>query len=200
MKTAKNQKKYERECYYYIYVALAKCKCLVKRGADKKRERKRDRNKESTSAMLARTVYRSGMRPLGLGPSVGLRFAQLRLQSSTSSSSTISHISNLQEFETAMKQQNISVVDFFATWCGPCKMVAPHLQKLSEKYPDVKFYKVDVDESPDIAGALGVSAMPTFMLFREGKGLGKIVGADPRGVEEAVKHFRKLHGSSSSSS
>lgn len=187
----------ERERYICGIGQVQHC-VLSKEGS---RQEERDRNKESTSAMLARTVYRSGARPLGLGlgqgPSVGLRFAQLRLQSSTSSSSTISHISNLQEFETAMKQQNISVVDFFATWCGPCKMVAPHLQKLSEKYPDVKFYKVDVDESPDIAGALGVSAMPTFMLFREGKGLGKIVGADPRGVEEAVKHFRKLHGSSS---
>lgn len=139
--------------------------------------------------MISRTIVRSVpvSRVSLLKPSV---FSQTRLQSTTGGS-TIKHLTNLHEFETAMKAESLSLVDFFADWCGPCKAIAPHLQKLSEKYPNVNFYKINVDESPDIAGALGISAMPTFVLFKEGKGLGKVVGADPRGVEEAIKHYNK---------
>ncbi|QEU59248.1 Trx3 [Kluyveromyces lactis] len=139
--------------------------------------------------MISRTALRTATasRAAFVRP---LAFSQVRFQSTTDGS-TIKHLTNLHEFEAAMKADNLSLVDFFATWCGPCKAVAPHVQKLSEKYSNVKFYKVDVDESPDIAGAFGISSMPTFVLFKNGKGLGKVVGADPRGVEEAIKHFNK---------
>lgn len=114
----------------------------------------------------------------------GKQFSQVRFQSS------IKQLSTLEEFETVIKSKNLSIVDFFATWCGPCKAISPHLQKFNEQYSEVNFYKVDVDESPEIAGALGVSAMPTFILFKDGKGLGKVVGADPRGVKEAIEQFK----------
>ncbi|KAL1884745.1 mitochondrial thioredoxin [Paecilomyces lecythidis] len=80
------------------------------------------------------------------------------------------------------------VVDFFATWCGPCKAVAPTIGKLSETYTNVRFIQVDVDKAGSIAQQLGVRAMPTFVLFKDGKELEKrVVGANVKELEEAIK-------------
>ncbi|KIW60318.1 thioredoxin [Exophiala xenobiotica] len=82
------------------------------------------------------------------------------------------------------------VVDCFATWCGPCKVIAPELVKFSEspEFKDkVAFYKIDVDEVPDIAQELGVRAMPTFMLFKNGEKVGEVVGANKKALEQAIK-------------
>lgn len=104
--------------------------------------------------------------------------------------SSIDKLTNLKEFETAIKNEKLSVVDFYATWCGPCKAMAPHLSKLVQEYPDVSFYKVDVDESGDVAQHCGVSAMPTFVFAKSGKLLGKIVGANPNGIEQGIKDLQ----------
>ncbi|KAJ5433187.1 Thioredoxin [Penicillium daleae] len=61
------------------------------------------------------------------------------------------------------------VVDFFATWCGPCKAVSPLVEKLSDSVTSVKFYKVDVDELSDVAANNGISAMPTFLFYKDGQ-------------------------------
>ncbi|KAJ9318193.1 hypothetical protein DTO271D3_1450 [Paecilomyces variotii] len=80
------------------------------------------------------------------------------------------------------------VVDFFATWCGPCKAVAPTVDKLSETYSNVRFLQVDVDKAGSIAQQLGVRAMPTFVLFKDGKELEKrVVGGNVKELEEAIK-------------
>ncbi|KIW11963.1 thioredoxin [Exophiala spinifera] len=82
------------------------------------------------------------------------------------------------------------VVDCFATWCGPCKVIAPEVVKFSEspEFKDkVAFYKIDVDEVPDVAQELGVRAMPTFMLFKNGEKVGEVVGANKRALEQAIK-------------
>ncbi|OPL20848.1 thioredoxin-like 1-like protein, partial [Mytilus galloprovincialis] len=60
------------------------------------------------------------------------------------------------------------VVDFFATWCGPCVQIAPVYQKLSDEYSDCIFLKVDVDEVEDVAAESGISAMPTFQCYKNG--------------------------------
>ena len=65
------------------------------------------------------------------------------------------------------------LVDFWATWCGPCQMLAPALEELSQQ---VKVVKVDVDENPQLAMAFQVSSIPTVISFRDGKGLKKSVG------------------------
>ncbi|KAF4002539.1 Thioredoxin family protein [Saccharomyces cerevisiae] len=72
----------------------------------------------------------------------------IRFQSSYTS---ITKLTNLTEFRNLIKQNDKLVIDFYATWCGPCKMMQPHLTKLIQAYPDVRFVKCDVDESPDIA-------------------------------------------------
>lgn len=80
------------------------------------------------------------------------------------------------------------MVDFFATWCGPCKAVSPVVGKLSETYANVRFIQVDVDKVPSVAGELGVTAMPTFVLFKNGSPLeNRVVGANVKALEEAIK-------------
>ena len=69
------------------------------------------------------------------------------------------------------------LLDFWATWCGPCQMLAPALEELSQQ---VKVVKVDVDENPQLAMAFQVSSIPTVISFRDGKGLKKSVGVVPR--------------------
>lgn len=70
----------------------------------------------------------------------------------------------------------ISVVDFFATRCGPCKMSAPYLEDMSKKLDGkANFYKVDVDQEQELAGEQGVTGMPTFMIFQDGQVVEKIV-------------------------
>ena len=69
------------------------------------------------------------------------------------------------------------VVDFFATWCGPCKMMAPVMDQMVEEYGDkVKIGKLDVDESGDIAARYGVMNIPTIILFKNGEMVNKLVG------------------------
>jgi thioredoxin 1 len=63
------------------------------------------------------------------------------------------------------------LVDFFAEWCGPCKRFVPTLEKLAKEYENIKFYKVDVDILEDIAKEEDISAMPTFILYKDGKEL-----------------------------
>jgi len=79
------------------------------------------------------------------------------------------------------------VLDCFATWCGPCKVIAPKVAKFSEEYPQAKFFKVDVDEVSDVAQELGIRAMPTFLLFKNGEKVGEVVGANERALEAAIK-------------
>ncbi|KAE8351960.1 thioredoxin-like protein [Aspergillus coremiiformis] len=82
------------------------------------------------------------------------------------------------------------VVDFFATWCGPCKAVAPVVGKFSETFTSVRFLQVDVDKNPQIAKELSVRAMPTFVLFKDGKPLGQpIVGGNMQALEKAIKEL-----------
>ena len=77
-----------------------------------------------------------------------------------------------------------------ATWCGPCKVIAPHIVTMSNNYSKARFYKLDVDEVPDVAQELGVRAMPTFIVFKDGEKVGEVVGANQKAVEAlVVKHL-----------
>ena len=70
----------------------------------------------------------------------------------------------------------IVVVDFFATWCGPCKMLSPILEKFASEHPEVKVIKVDVDDFTNIAREYSVSSIPTLVLFNDGVMVDKKVG------------------------
>ncbi|KAG4304053.1 hypothetical protein PORY_002576 [Pneumocystis oryctolagi] len=95
-------------------------------------------------------------------------------------------ISSLCEFQEKISSSCLVVVDFFATWCGPCRAIAPKFTELSEKYPAAVFLKVDVDQNSDIASQQNVTAMPTFVLFKCGCRIAEIIGASPDKLEKAI--------------
>ena len=79
------------------------------------------------------------------------------------------------------------VVDFTATWCGPCQRIAPLFAQLASEFPQAEFIKVDVDDNQETAQACQVSAMPTFMIFRDKKQVGMLRGADPNGLRALIQ-------------
>ncbi|KAE9588359.1 hypothetical protein Lal_00003184 [Lupinus albus] len=85
--------------------------------------------------------------------------------------------------------QKLIVVDFTATWCGPCRFIAPIFAEIAKKTPEVIFLKVDVDELKTVAEDWGVEAMPTFLFLKEGKVVDKVVGAKKEELQlTIVKH------------
>ncbi|KAJ3013503.1 hypothetical protein HKX48_005726 [Thoreauomyces humboldtii] len=107
---------------------------------------------------------------------------------------TVIHVSGESEFSRAVNSGKLCVVDWSATWCGPCKAVAPRFDKLSGEHPGVIFLKVDVDEQQALAKEHSVSAMPTFHFFRSGKKLDEVVGADINKVERLVRSLAGAGG------
>lgn len=74
-------------------------------------------------------------------------------------------------------QQGITVVDFFADWCGPCRMLAPLLEKCEEKYADkVKFAKVNVDDNNELASQYGIMSIPNLIIFKDGQPVNQHIG------------------------
>lgn len=79
------------------------------------------------------------------------------------------------------------LVDFWATWCGPCRALAPKLEELSVAYDaKVRFVKMDVDQNPETAGRFGVRGIPTLILFKNGQMVDQLVGNQPKDVIENV--------------
>lgn len=73
------------------------------------------------------------------------------------------------------------LVDFFATWCGPCRMIAPTIEEVAaEKAGSASVYKIDIDESPEIAQRYGVMSIPTLIVFKDGEPVAKTLGAQPK--------------------
>ncbi len=91
---------------------------------------------------------------------------------------------NDADFQSEVLSADIPVlVDFWAEWCGPCKMVAPVVEKLANDYEGVvKFAKVDVDQNPGLSGAYGVRSIPTLLIFKDGSPVEQVVGAVPESV------------------
>jgi len=99
----------------------------------------------------------------------------------------VNNITTKEDFDSAIKADKLVVVDFFATWCGPCKTIAPQLVLFSKEYENADFLKVDVDELSQVAEKADVTAMPTFILYKNGKELDKVVGANTKALEAAIK-------------
>ena len=72
------------------------------------------------------------------------------------------------------------IVDFWAAWCGPCRVMSPILEELAEERPDLRVVKVDTDANQDVAAKYGVLSLPTMMVFRDGAPAGQIIGARPK--------------------
>ena len=72
------------------------------------------------------------------------------------------------------------LVDFWATWCGPCRMVAPIVDEIAEEREDIKVCKIDVDEQPELAATYQVMSIPTLLVFKDGQVTAKSIGAKPK--------------------
>ncbi|MCD7453214.1 hypothetical protein HAX54_020088 [Datura stramonium] len=95
-------------------------------------------------------------------------------------------------FDSLKDTNKLVVIDFTATWCGPCKYMEPVINDFAAKYTDVEFVKIDVDELADVAQEYGVQAMPTFVLIKKGEVVDKIVGADKDGLQKKIQKHRAI--------
>lgn len=83
---------------------------------------------------------------------------------------------NKENFETTINQDKLVLVDFFATWCGPCKMLKPILEKVAEEEKDVEFCSIDIDEQMEIAKKYRIFSVPSLLLFKKGEKIDMSVG------------------------
>ncbi|VYS60027.1 unnamed protein product [Arabidopsis thaliana] len=95
-----------------------------------------------------------------------------------------------EQLQKANESKTLVVVDFTASWCGPCRFIAPFFADLAKKLPNVLFLKVDTDELKSVASDWAIQVMPTFMFLKEGKILDKVVGAKKDELQSTIaKHL-----------
>jgi len=97
----------------------------------------------------------------------------------------MSALDNVTEanFQSVVEKDGLTLVDFWASWCGPCRMLTPTLEKVQNEMGDaVKIVKVNIDENPSIAAKYNVMNIPFMMLFKEGEVVGNLVGNQPKGA------------------
>lgn len=91
-----------------------------------------------------------------------------------------------KNFEATLQKGGILIIDFWASWCGPCRAFAPVFEAAAGKHPDIIFAKVDTEAQSGLAGAFEVQAIPTLAIFRDGVMLGRNAGALPAAALEGV--------------
>lgn len=105
----------------------------------------------------------------------------------------VHQIATIEEFTSKVsdnKDNKLIVVDFWATWCGPCVRIAPVLQKIADENEDIIVYKVDVDENPDTMEAQGIECMPTFKFFKNGECVETLMGANEAKLRAMVAEHK----------
>ncbi|HVN70407.1 MAG TPA: thioredoxin [Desulfomonilia bacterium] len=97
-----------------------------------------------------------------------------------------------QDVDTAVSKYPFIVVDCWAEWCGPCKMMSPVIEGMAKKHKgDIVFAKLDVDKNPDTAKKYGIRSIPNLLIFKDGKKVGDIVGAMPEAkLLERINSFK----------
>ena len=100
----------------------------------------------------------------------------------------VREVKTLEEFNELIKSESkLIVVDFTASWCGPCQMIKPIFEQMSQDYPNVVFIKVDVDANGETAEKCGINCMPTFQCFKDGSKVDETLGASPDGLKKLVE-------------
>ncbi|GMM51791.1 thioredoxin [Starmerella bacillaris] len=101
----------------------------------------------------------------------------------------VSAITSNEQFTDAISN-GTTLVDFFAEWCGPCKMISPVLDKLEPQYESIKFVKVDIDNLSDIAKKYEITAVPSFVFFKDGEVVDVVRGAAAAQVKQALDKLK----------
>ncbi len=99
---------------------------------------------------------------------------------------------NIEEFNSEVLQsKGLVLVDFFATWCGPCKMLAPTLEEIDQENEDIKVFSIDVDQNQQLAMQYGIMSVPTMIIFKDGNKMGQFVGLLPKAtILERLQEYR----------
>lgn len=105
----------------------------------------------------------------------------------------VAHLSNEAFQQSVIAAKGLVFVDFYAEWCGPCKLTSPIIEQLAQDHPDVTFYKVDVDANGELASQYSVFSIPTFVMFKDGKIVAQFSGA--MGKEGFEAEIKKVLGS-----
>jgi thioredoxin 1 len=100
-------------------------------------------------------------------------------------------IETLAEFNNIIRNNRNVVVDFFADWCGPCKMIAPYFEELSNKYKNIYFCKVNVDID-EIASVCDVTSLPTFLFYNNQENVDELIGANKEKLGEKLNELDNL--------
>jgi thioredoxin 1 len=93
---------------------------------------------------------------------------------------SVIHITRENFQEEVMNSSKPVLVDFWASWCGPCRMVGPVVEEIAEERDDIKVGKVNVDEQPELASSFQIMSIPTLIVFKEGKIANRMMGARPK--------------------
>ena len=103
----------------------------------------------------------------------------------------VQHVSEVDFNEVVLNYEGVVLVDFWATWWGPCKMIAPVIEEVSKEVSNARFVKIDVDENENLANKYQISSIPTLMIFKNGTPVDTLVGFMPKDSLKAavVKHL-----------
>ncbi|KJZ68415.1 hypothetical protein HIM_07086 [Hirsutella minnesotensis 3608] len=100
-------------------------------------------------------------------------------------------VTSKEAFEELLSRNAKVVVDFFATWCGPCQVISPKFEAMALEYPDIVFANVDIDRLPSVSEKAGVRAVPTFRAYLNGENIDELPGADLAKLKHLIEELSK---------